>query len=116
MSDFKDNPQGQELDAMTTTARLPNLDIEIVHRRLPDGSAEQISINVQATPSFEAFRRVLEAANPWTFWAQATRLAWFPWLDGANAMNAMMLTPWGLTPALRNVRPDAERRPSEDQP
>lgn len=112
MSEFKEIPQGRDLDAMTTTARLPNLDIEIVHRRAPDGSAEQISINVQATPSFEAFRRVLEAANPWTFWAQATRLAWLPWLDAANTMNAMMLTPWGMTPALRNGRRNNDPRSS----
>ena len=43
------------------TARLPGLDIEILHRRSPDGDAEQISINLRATPSFEAFGGFLEA-------------------------------------------------------
>src|SRR5213083_1596951 len=43
------------------------LDIEIVHRRSPDGEAEQLSINLQAAPSFEALGRVLEAANPFAF-------------------------------------------------
>jgi hypothetical protein len=51
-----------------------------VHRRSPQGDAEQISINLQAVPSFEAFGRFLETANPFAFWAQAARLAWFPWL------------------------------------
>jgi hypothetical protein len=36
---------------------LPGLDIEIIHRRSPSGDAEQISINLQAVPSFEAFGR-----------------------------------------------------------
>ena len=36
------------------TARLSGLDIEIVHRRSPARDAEQISINLQAVPSFEA--------------------------------------------------------------
>jgi hypothetical protein len=61
---------------MTATAHLPGLDIEITHRRSPEGDAEQISINLQAVPSFEAFGRYIEAANPFLFWAQAARLAW----------------------------------------
>jgi hypothetical protein len=36
---------------------LPGLDIEIVHRRSPSGDTEQILINLQAVPSFEAFGR-----------------------------------------------------------
>jgi hypothetical protein len=41
------------------TARLPGLNIEIIHRRSPNDEAEQISINLQAMPSFEAFGRLL---------------------------------------------------------
>ena len=38
-------------DAPTrATARLPGLDIEIIHRRSTSGEAEQISINLQAVP------------------------------------------------------------------
>ena len=57
MSEFKGATRGREVDATTATAHLPGLDIEIVHRRLPDGDAEQILISLQATPSFEAFGR-----------------------------------------------------------
>jgi hypothetical protein len=64
VSEFKGATRGREVDATTATAHLPGLGIEIIHRRLPDGDAEQISINLQAAPSFEAF----------------ARLAWFPWL------------------------------------
>jgi hypothetical protein len=54
-------------DETRATARLPGLDIEIVHRRSPEGDAEQISINLRAVPSFEAFGRFLETANPFAF-------------------------------------------------
>ena len=66
------------------TARLPGLDIEIIHRRSLNNEAEQISINLQAMPSFEAFGRYLETANPFVLWAQAVQMAWLPWLNAAR--------------------------------
>jgi hypothetical protein len=57
---------------------LPGLDIEVMHRRSAD--AEQIAVRLQAMPSFEAFGRALESANPFAFWADAARLLWLPWL------------------------------------
>jgi hypothetical protein len=68
---------------LTTTARLPGLDIEVVHRRSPGGDREEISINLRAVPSFEVFGRLLGAANPFAFWAEATRLTW---LEAARAL------------------------------
>ena len=68
---------------LTATAHLPGLDIEVVHRRSPGGDREEISINLQAVPSFEAFGRFLEAANPFVFWAEATGLTW---LEAARAL------------------------------
>jgi hypothetical protein len=70
--------QHHEDDATRATARLPGLEIEVVHRRLPGGDAEEISINLQAVPSFEAFGRFLETANPFAFWAQVAQMAWLP--------------------------------------
>jgi hypothetical protein len=60
----------QKIDNSTTraTARLPGLEVEIIHRRLPGADAEQLSINLQAVPSFEAFGQFLQAANPFAFW------------------------------------------------
>ena len=88
------NPEGedalpnQKIDNSTTraTARLPGLEVEIIHRRLPDADAEQLLINLQAVPSFEAFGQFLQAANPLAFWAQAAKLVWFPWLGAASAL------------------------------
>ena len=86
----------QQIDDGTTraTARLPGLEIEIVHRKLPGVEAEQISINLQAMPSFEAFGRFLETANPFAFWAQAVQMAWFPWLGAARTL----MLPWSTVP------------------
>ena len=57
-----------------------------MHRRLPAADAEQISINLQAVPSFEAFGQFLQTATPFAFWAQAAKMAWFPWLGVASAL------------------------------
>jgi hypothetical protein len=51
-------------DETRATARLPGLEIEIVHRQSPGGGGEQISTNLRAVPSFEASGRFLETANP----------------------------------------------------
>jgi hypothetical protein len=86
LSEFEKAARQSEVDATRATARLPGLDIEIVHRRAPGGDAEQISINLQAAPSFEAFGRFLETANPFAFWMAATQLVWSPWLEAARVM------------------------------
>ena len=74
----------QAVDTTRASAQLPGLNIDIVHSQSPDRGSEQISITLQAVPSFEAFGRALEAANPFAFWTQAMRLAWLPWLEAAR--------------------------------
>jgi hypothetical protein len=73
------------------TAQLPGLDIEVVHRRA--ANTEQISVHMQAMPSFEAFGRFMENANPFAFWTQAAQMMWLPflplygpWLGAARAL------------------------------
>jgi hypothetical protein len=75
-----------DIDATRASARLPGLDIDIIHRQSPNGDWEQMSINLRATPSFEALGSSFEAANPFSFWVQATRLMWTPWLLTAQTM------------------------------
>ncbi len=98
MADFnghRGKVDAAETDDTRAVARLPGLDIEIVHRRAVEGDAEQISIILRAAPSFEALGRALEAANPFAFWAQTAQLAWLPWFEAAR-----VLAPFTLAPSL----------------
>jgi hypothetical protein len=95
-------------DTSRAKASLPGLEIEIVHRRLRDADAEALSITLQAVPSFEAFGRSLQAANPFAFWVQAAQLAWLPWLGASwlAASRALMLpwtAPWSAAGAVLNA-------------
>lgn len=68
-----------DIEETEAVALLPRLKIEIQHSRSPAGDAEQLSINVLALPSFEAFGNFLEAANPFLFWMRFAQTAWSPW-------------------------------------
>lgn len=86
----------REPDETRIHGRLPNLDIEITHRRLPGEEAEQLLIAMRATPSFEAFGRFLEAGRP----MMAMMLAANPFLA---SWTRMIEAAWGpfLPPSLR---------------
>lgn len=90
-------PQGHA-EETKLTARLPNLDIEINYSRSREGDAERLLISVQAVPSFEAFGRFLETANPFLFWMRLVQTAWAPWLGSPPAKL--------LPRAGRNLLPD----------
>ena len=111
MSDFKKAAPQSEIGATKASASLPGLNIEIVHRESPDGDSEQISISLQAVPSFKAFGHFLEAANPFAFWVQAGQLAWLSWLE---AVRAVML-PFSSASALPKAGADAVSRFSQEQ-
>jgi hypothetical protein len=105
LPDFEDPTRLRQIDATSATARLPCLDVEIIHRRSPAGDAEQILINLRAVPSFEAFSRFIESANPFVFWTRVMQMAWFPWFAAAKAV-----LPPGLT--LPKIRPETTSRSS----
>jgi hypothetical protein len=111
LSEFKRDPRRSEVGATRATARLPGLNIEVVHRQSPDGDSEQISINLQAVPSFEAFGRFLEQANPFAFWVAASRLAWLPWLEAAR----IAMLPFSSASALPKAGSDAVSRFSQER-
>jgi hypothetical protein len=67
-------------DETRAVARLPHLDVEIVHRRAWDGEAEQLSVTLRGIPSFEAFGQFIESTNPFSFWMGLVQAAWSPWL------------------------------------
>lgn len=79
-----------DYDETRAVARLPNLDIEILHRRPWQGNEEQMVITVRAVPSFEAFGRFWEAANPLLFWARMMQVAWSPWLGAPPPVAAAL--------------------------
>ena len=60
-------------------ARLPGLDIEIVHRRPQGGSGEAIGIMLHAMPSFDALSRAMFQPNPLLLWAEVTQAMWSAW-------------------------------------
>ena len=88
-------------------ALLPNLKIEILHERSPDGDAERLSINLLAYPSFEAFGRYVEAAGHFLFWPWFMPAAWpFGGVLGGPHRNPL---PGTAATALETPRNDVQR-------
>jgi hypothetical protein len=83
-------------DETRATARLPNLDIEILHRRPWEGNEEQIVVMLRAVPSFEAFGRLLEASNPLLVWTRMMEAAWSPWVRGLTTAFSPSVRPPSL--------------------
>ncbi len=112
MSELESHTKQPEMNATRATARFPGVDIEIVHRRSPDGDVEQISINLQAVPSFEAFGRFIEGTNPFAFWARAVEMAWLPWRSAADALlpPGLTLPPVGEEATTRAQTPQAKTK------
>ncbi|SFK52770.1 hypothetical protein [Methylocapsa palsarum] len=73
-----------DYDETTALAQLPNLDIEIRHRRPWEGGEEMVAITLRARPSFDALFNLSEAGNPMLFWMRAMEAAWSPWLRLMN--------------------------------
>jgi hypothetical protein len=78
------------MDETRAVARLPRLEVEIVHRRLAEADAEELAVRLRATPSFDAFGRHLEAQapfwpwlalGPFLLWQRLLQEAWRPWLE-----------------------------------
>lgn len=85
------------MEETAVIANLPNLEIRVVRRDLPEEGAEVIGVQIKATPSFDAaaadFRRALTpsfvaaqfspsalwSVGPLQFWAVAAQM-WRPWL------------------------------------
>jgi len=105
LAEFKAAAPSDDIEPMRADIRLPGLNITIEHQRSAARNFEQISINMQAVPSFEAFGRVLEQANPFAFWIQATQLAWAPWLEAMRVMSIPGTARTGLPNAAADSAP-----------
>ena len=102
-------PHSSDNSITRATASLPGLEIEIVHRRPQGDDLEAISINLQAMPSFEAFCRFIETANPFVFWTQVMQMAWLPWFGASRAL----MLPWHSA-AGAALQPESEASPKTD--
>jgi hypothetical protein len=71
---------------MRATAQLLGVDITILHRQTPHEGTEEIAIHVRTLPSFAASHRSMGILHPWTFWLEASRLVWAPWLAAAHML------------------------------
>jgi hypothetical protein len=81
--------RGRDLEETKTSLRLPRLDVEITHRRSPQGDGEQVLIGLRAAPSFAAFAEFLETVSPFQLWASLAGAAWMPWLWPPQTMLAL---------------------------
>ena len=77
-------PATDDRDYDETRARceLPQMEIDIVHRRTREGDAELIAISLQMFPAAQAFDRLVAMSDPFRFWGQLAEAAWWPWLQG----------------------------------
>ena len=67
--------------------RLPQMDIDIVHRRARAGDGEFMTINVEIVPFSERFDRLFAMSDPFRFWGEMAELAWWPWLQGLRFLS-----------------------------
>lgn len=59
--------------------RLPNLEIEVLHKPARDGRGEQVAILLSAGPR-GAPAMLLGLAQPMLLWMRFLQAAWAPWL------------------------------------
>ena len=99
MSDFEGPTRRGEVDTTRATARLPDLDIEIVHRRSPGGDAEQLSINLEAVPLVRGVRLLCRECLSIRVLGAGGETDMAPWLVAAQAV---------MPPSLRLPQMDAQ--------
>src|SRR3954468_14949360 len=93
-------------DETRATARLPNLDIEVLHRRPWEGNEEHLVVTLRAVPSFESFGRLSEASNPFLVWTRMMEAMCAPWVRGLTTAFSPSVRP----PSLLGFDPGSHRR------
>lgn len=78
-------------EEMRAVARLPGIDIDILHRKSDDIVGEEMLIRVRAMPSFDAALGAFEMANPFLMWSRMVQAAWEPWLNLVRPRSARRL-------------------------
>jgi hypothetical protein len=77
-------------DETRAYARLPGLDIAVLHRGV-HGGGEEVVVAFRTAPSFAAPRRPLGAADPLLLWMGLAQMAWASWL---GCLAAASTPPW----------------------
>jgi hypothetical protein len=109
------------MDETKLTARLPNLEVEIIRREDPAQNAELLTLNFRAVPSFDAFGRYLlgsksestplTEAGPFGLWLKLWQQAWAPWLEIAKAVQETGEKTQAATKELADRSPGEEPEP-----
>ena len=73
------------------SARLPNLDIAVLHRAGGGGEGEQVILALRAVPSFAARHADLIGANPVLFWMRLSQAFFGAWL---GYLTTVTTPPW----------------------
>lgn len=79
------------MDETTITGTLPNMTVEITHRADPQGGAEIMTINLRATPDFNAALPLIGGLGqmapllaPMQMWSQVMQTWMAPWQELAK--------------------------------
>ncbi len=78
-------------DETRAYARLPGLDIAVLHRGAWGEDGEQVVVALRVVPSAAALGRPLGAADPLLLWMRLAHAAWASWLACLAAASA---PPW----------------------
>ena len=78
-------------DETRAYARLPGLDIAVLHRGARGMDGEQVVVALRAVPSFAALGRPLGAADPLLLWMGLAQAAWASWV---GCLAAASTPPW----------------------
>ncbi len=78
-------------DETRAYARLPGLDIAVIHRGAHGGGWEEVMVAVRAVPSFGAFGRPVGAVDPLLLWTRFAQVMWASWL---GCLAAASTPPW----------------------
>jgi hypothetical protein len=85
-------------------AKLPSLDVDIIHDRSEEDGAERIAIRITGRPDLETAARFVEPQ------LMAGLMAMNPWLQLQSRMMEQMWRPWlAMNPLLRPLLPPPSR-------
>ena len=97
------------MDETKITARLPQLDVEITRREVPEDNAETITLRMTAVPSFGAFADHFVKLGGFPLMSLGAVSMMNPWMSlSANPLlYGMQLAQAAWTPVLEQLTPRA---------